>query len=82
MTAAAALAVWLASAWGYRDELETQRTLLLTTLILTGLGNVLIVGEGDRRLVGWVALAAPLATAAVLLGGLMIWEPARTQAMP
>lgn len=56
---AAALAVWLLAAWGAGADRETQRTLLLTTLVLAGLGNVLIVGAGERSLLGWVALALP-----------------------
>lgn len=56
---AAALAVWLYAAWGADADRDTQRTLLLTTLVLAGLGNVLIVGEGERRLLVWVALALP-----------------------
>ncbi len=67
VTGAAGLAVWLVSAWGLGDDLPTQRTLLLSTLILTGLGNVLIVGEGDRRLVAWAVLAAPAYAAVMYL---------------
>ena len=37
-----------------------QRTLLLSTLVLMGLGNVLRVAEGDRRLRWWVAAALPV----------------------
>jgi cation-transporting ATPase E len=58
LTAAAALAVWITSA-ARGDSEELQRTLLLTTLILTGLGNVLLIAGGDRRLFAWVALALP-----------------------
>jgi cation-transporting ATPase E len=55
-----ALAVWLASARGFGDDLQAQRTALLTFLILTGLGVVLITGEGERRLTWWAAAAGPL----------------------
>ena len=55
----AGLAVWLLSAsWG--DDLQTRRTLLLSTLILMGLGNMLLIGEGDRRLFGWATAALPV----------------------
>jgi cation-transporting ATPase E len=57
VTGAAALSVWLtASSWA-SDGVETRRALLLTTLILIGLGNVLLIAEGDRRLFAWSAAA-------------------------
>ena len=59
------LALWAARAG---DDPDAPRTLLLTTLILIGLGNVLVVGEGERRLVGWVALAVPLYLAVLYVG--------------
>jgi hypothetical protein len=41
---------------------------LLSTLILIGFGNVLVVGEGEARLVGWVGLAAVLYAAVMYVG--------------
>jgi cation-transporting ATPase E len=66
VTGVAALMVWLVS-WGRGDEFKTQQTLLLTTLILAGLGNVLIAGEGERRLVIWAVLAVPVYAAVMYL---------------
>ncbi len=57
---ATGLAVWLWSAWQAEADVQTQRTLLLSTLILTGLANVVLVADRDRRLYGWAALALPL----------------------
>jgi cation-transporting ATPase E len=54
------LAVWLIAARGLGEDLTGQRTLLLSMLIVLGLGNVLRVGEGDQRLRWWVAAALPL----------------------
>ena len=67
VTGLAGLAVWLVSAWGSGDEFQTQQTLLLTTLVLAGLGNVLIAGEWERRLVVWVVLAVPVYAAIMYL---------------
>jgi cation-transporting ATPase E len=67
VTGLAGLAVWLVSAWGYADEFKTQQTLLLTTLVLAGLGNVLIAGEWERRLLVWAALAVPVYAAVMYL---------------
>jgi magnesium-transporting ATPase (P-type) len=58
LTAAAGLAIWITSA-ARGDSEELQRTLLLTTLILTGLGNVLLIAGRDWRLFAWAALAMP-----------------------
>ncbi len=66
---AAGLTVWLCSAWVVGDEQETRRTLLLSTLILIGLGNMLLVAERDPRLFAWAALALPL------YGGVMYVGP-------
>jgi magnesium-transporting ATPase (P-type) len=55
----AALAVFLAAAWGFDAGPELRRTLLLSTLVLVGVGNVVRVGEGDHRLTAWAALAVP-----------------------
>jgi magnesium-transporting ATPase (P-type) len=52
--------VWLISASGYGDDAQTQRTMLLSTLVLMGLGNVLSIAERDRRLWLWVAAALPV----------------------
>jgi cation-transporting ATPase E len=61
---AAALAAFLWS--GARgDDLDAQRTVLLTTLVLVGLGNALVIGEGERRVVVWVVLGVPLYLAAM-----------------
>jgi cation-transporting ATPase E len=57
-TGSAAMGVWLASAKAGDDE-ATQRTELLSTLVLTGLGNVLLISGGERRLVAWCAGALP-----------------------
>jgi cation-transporting ATPase E len=55
----AGLAVWLWSAWGTGDDVQAQRTLLLTTLVLAGLGNVLLLADRDARLLVWTACALP-----------------------
>jgi cation-transporting ATPase E len=60
VTGLVALAVWLWSVWYVGDDEQTRQTLVLTTVILISLGNVLIIGEGERRLIGWVVLAVPL----------------------
>ncbi len=67
VTGLAGLAVWLISAWGSGDDLPMQRTLLLTTLVLAGLGSVLIAGEGERRLAIWAILAVPAYAAVMYL---------------
>jgi cation-transporting ATPase E len=56
---AAGLAVWLAAAGAFGEGLRAQRTLLLSALVLLGLGNVLRIAEGDRWLRRWVAAALP-----------------------
>ena len=48
------------AAWHLGDGTGERRTFLLSTLVLAGLGNVALVGEGDRRLVGWAGLAGVL----------------------
>jgi cation-transporting ATPase E len=61
------LVFWLAARW-FPDDEARQRTLLLSTLVLLGLGNVLRLladregqpASADRWLYGWVALALPL----------------------
>jgi magnesium-transporting ATPase (P-type) len=63
----AGLLVWLISAHGLRDDVMGQRTLLLTTLIVLGLGNVLRLAEGDRRLGWWVAAALAVYVAVLYL---------------
>jgi cation-transporting ATPase E len=57
---AAGLAVWLLAARGFHRDLMGQRTLLLSTLIVLGLGSVLRVAEGDRGLRWWVVGALAL----------------------
>jgi magnesium-transporting ATPase (P-type) len=41
-------------------SVEEQRTLLLSLLILAGLGNAVFVGEGGRRFFAWAVLALSL----------------------
>ncbi|HET6573894.1 MAG TPA: HAD-IC family P-type ATPase [Fimbriiglobus sp.] len=67
VTGTAGLVVWLVSARQLGHDFRTQQTLLLTTLVLAGLGNVLIAGEGERRLVVWAALAVPVYAAVMYL---------------
>lgn len=43
--------------WHYDDGVAERRTLLLTMLVLAGLGNVALVGEADRRLLAWTIFA-------------------------
>jgi hypothetical protein len=59
VTGTAALCVFLWSGW-HGDDLDTRRTLLLTTLVLIGLGNALVIAEGERRLVIWAVLGVPV----------------------
>lgn len=63
----AGLLVWLIAAHGLGENVRGQRTLLLTTLVLLGLGNVLRLAEGDRRLHLWVAAALPVYAAVLYL---------------
>src|SRR5262249_41424542 len=53
-TGAMAIGCWLDAA-KFSDDEGTQRTLLLAMLVVTGLGNVLIISGGDRRLTLWCA---------------------------
>ena len=47
--------------WQVGDGAEERRTLLLSTLVLSGLGNAVLVGGTDRRLLlGWAVLAGVL----------------------
>lgn len=55
---AAGLAIWFSAA-KYMDDPQMPRTMLLSTLILLGLGNVLIIADRDQRLVWWAAAALP-----------------------
>ncbi len=66
-TSGAALAVYLGSFLVLCRDAETARTLLLTTLILAGLGNAVVATAGERRLIAWAAFgtAAVLTAAAV-----------------
>jgi cation-transporting ATPase E len=57
VTGAAGLAAWVIAVRVLGENLAGQRTLLLSTLIALGLGNVLRVAEADRRLRGWVVMA-------------------------
>jgi cation-transporting ATPase E len=56
----AGLVVWLIAERGLGEGERAQRTLLLSTLILMGLGNVLRLAEGDRWLRWWVVAALPV----------------------
>ena len=77
-TGLAGLAVMLLSARVLGDPELTQRTMLLSTLVLLGLGNLprVLTAEGerltwtDRRLLGWTPAAVLLYAAA------MYWPPA------
>jgi cation-transporting P-type ATPase E len=72
-TGLAGLAALLISAWGLGDPVLTQRTVLLSTLILIGLCTLprVLTAEGerltatDRRLLGWVPAAGLLYAAAM-----------------
>jgi cation-transporting ATPase E len=57
---AAGLTVWLIAARALDEDMAGRRTLLLSTLIVLGLGNVLRVAEDDRRLRWWVVAALPV----------------------
>ena len=46
--------------WHLGDGVEERRTLLLSMLVLAGLGNVALIGEADRQLLGWTAFAGLL----------------------
>jgi hypothetical protein len=59
--------VWAAAARWLGEDVAGQRTLLLSALVLMGLGNVLRVAEGDRRLHWWVAAALALYAAVMYL---------------
>jgi cation-transporting ATPase E len=60
VTGAAGLVLFLLSARGRGDPVETQRTLLLSLLVLLGLGNLLRVLRHDPRLLWLWAPAALL----------------------
>ena len=47
---------------------EEKRTLLLSTLVLAGLANAVLVGGGEWRYVAWVLFAGPLYLAAMAFG--------------
>jgi cation-transporting ATPase E len=59
-TGVVGLAVWFWSARYLSFDPQAQRTLLLTTLILTGLGNLLVVAECQRRIFAWAIAALPV----------------------
>ena len=54
--------------WYVGEGVEERRTLLLSTLILGGLGNVVLVGDGDRRLLAWVVFAMLLYSTIMYVG--------------
>ena len=54
--------------WHLGDGVEERRTLLLSMLVLAGLGNVVLVGEADRRFLGWAGLAGLMYLAAMYIG--------------
>ncbi len=58
VTGACGLGVYLGSAWGWGDGVETQRTVLLSMLVFAGLGNVVVLGERDWKLTAWAVAAA------------------------
>ena len=60
VTGVAGLGLWKLAAHQHPDDLLTQRTLLLSTLVLLGLGNVLLAAEGDHRLRWWAGVALPI----------------------
>jgi cation-transporting ATPase E len=50
ITGAAGLVLYVLSAWWRQDPVQTQRTLLLSLLIVLGLGNLLrVLRHGERR---------------------------------
>ncbi|QVL29875.1 HAD-IC family P-type ATPase [Telmatocola sphagniphila] len=51
------LAVWIISRNEMGNDIETDRTLVLTSVILMGLGNVWLIGKTDRRLHLWIGFA-------------------------
>jgi magnesium-transporting ATPase (P-type) len=53
----AGLVVWLISNWGLHQDPQLQRTILLSTLVLTALGNVIIIVEGEAIFWGWFGIA-------------------------
>ena len=58
-------AVYLGGSLVLGYDVELARTLLLSTLILSGVGNAVVATHGDRRLVAW-GLFAVAALAAVM----------------
>jgi cation-transporting ATPase E len=62
-TSVVGLTVYLSATFTFGYDVEHARTLLLSTLILAGVGNAVLATHGDRRLVIWGAFAvAALAT--------------------
>jgi magnesium-transporting ATPase (P-type) len=57
--AAIGLVVWMRTV-DSGDGVRIERTVLLSTLILIGLGNVIIVAGREWRFVAWVAVAIPI----------------------
>lgn len=64
-TSVAGLAVYLGASLVLGYDVELARTLLLSTLILAGVGNAVVATRGDRRLIIW-GLFAVVALAAVM----------------
>jgi cation-transporting P-type ATPase E len=64
-TSVVALVVYLGASLTMGYDVELSRTLLLSTLILAGLGNAVVAAGGDRRLVYW-AIFAVVTLAAVM----------------
>ena len=54
--------------WHLGDGVEEKRTLLLSTLVLAGLANAVLVGGGEWRFVAWAALAGVLYLAVMAFG--------------
>ncbi len=60
---------------------RVQRTYLLSTLILIGMGNIAIVANGDRRLLAWAAAVLPIYAATMyvpLLADFFVLTPLST----
>jgi cation-transporting ATPase E len=54
--------------WHVGGGVEEKRTVLLSTLVLAGLANAVLVGGGEWRFVAWAALAGLVYLAAMAFG--------------
>jgi cation-transporting ATPase E len=76
LTGAAGLVLFLLSARGRGDPVEMQRTLLLSLLVLLGLGNLLrVLRHGERLLPGGDRLLWLWAPAALLVYLAVMYQP-------